>query len=213
MNNHYLIILMIHCLKFIKKKFLILKKRNRLKRIINREANLQVIIGAGGTSHDGWVSTDLPQFNVIKEKDWEYYFTTNKPIRLLAEHVLEHLTVEQVERSLYTAYHYLKHEGVFRIAVPDAFHKNDEYLNAVRPGGWDAGAKDHKTFWNIETLKSIGLKTGFTVIPLEYFDEKHIFHMTDYNDLNGYIKRSKKNSYIDQNVQDYTSLIIDLVKT
>ena len=203
---------MIHYLKFIRKKIRIFKNRNRLKRIIHREAILQIIIGAGGTSYDGWVSTDLPQFNVIREKDWEYYFTTNKPIRLLAEHVLEHLTIEQVEKTLYIAYHYLRHKGVFRIAVPDAFHKSKEYLDAVKPGGWDAGAEDHKTFWNIEKLKNVGLKTGYKVIPLEYFDEKHIFHMADYDDKNGYIKRSKKNFYIDQNVPDYTSLIIDLIK-
>lgn len=206
MNSLLLII------KNARKKWRTTESRSRLKLNISRIENLQILIGAGGTSFPGWVTTDLQQFNISRETDWKYYFKKNKPLKLLAEHVLEHLTLEQVELALTFSFKYLRKGGVFRIAVPDAYHNNETYLNAVKPGGWDKGADDHLTFWDIDSLKHIGEKTGFIVKPLEYFDKNRVFHITNYCDDNGHIKRSIKNNYSDVNVPEYSSLILDLIK-
>jgi predicted SAM-dependent methyltransferase len=173
---------------------------------------MQVILGAGNTCYNGWISTDQPLFNILNETDWKRYFNKKPPHKLLAEHVLEHLSPEENKKALMLAYKHLISGGSFRIAVPDANHENTVYLEAVKPGGWDAGADDHKTFWDVDLFTQIAESAGFKVIPLEFYDNQHIFHITDYTNDNGYIERSRKNKYVDVNVPDYTSLIMDLIK-
>lgn len=209
MNNN----LLSKYLKKIRKYCRLILKRRQLKKNISLHANcLRVILGAGNTFYDGWVSTDQPLFNILNENDWKRYFHKKPPHRLLAEHVIEHLSPEENKRALTFAYRYLANGGSFRIAVPDAYHRDMGYLKAVKPGGWDAGADDHRTFWDVDSLRQIAESVGFKVIPLEYFDNQHTFHIIDYKNENGYIERSQKNNYVDKNVPDYTSLIIDFLK-
>jgi len=199
--------------KFIRSIYRNWNKRLSLKRIIkSTDNNLNIVIGAGQTSFNGWISTDYPVFDITSEKHWKFLFKKSSIDKMLAEHVLEHLTEKQVAKVFSFSYQYLKRDGVFRFAVPDGYNSNAEYINAIRPGGWDIGADDHKVLWNQELFTEIASKNGFNVQLLEYYDMFGVFHSMPFEIADGYIFRCKNNNYIDKNVPNYSSLVIDLIK-
>ena len=55
---------------------------------------MRVIIGAGRTRLDGWISTQEDELNLLKRTDFERMFSDERPHALLAEHVWEHMTYE-----------------------------------------------------------------------------------------------------------------------
>ncbi len=174
------------------------------------EGVLKVDIGSGITEifENGWVKTDLPHFNITNESDWKYFFFQNSPHNLLAEHVLEHLTEEHAEIVISYAAKYMTSKGCFRIAVPDAFHEDDIYIQYVRPGGSGPGGDDHKSFWDHRMMTSLLEKYGFRIELLEYYDEHHQFHNKDFDYNNGHIIRSKTKGYKGE-IANFSSLIID----
>ena len=48
---------------------------------------LKVIIGAGKTNLDGWLSTQESELNLLDRNDFEKMFGDEKPTAFLAEHV------------------------------------------------------------------------------------------------------------------------------
>lgn len=52
---------------------------------------MKVIIGAGKTVFEGWISTQENEFNLLKVEDFERLFQKEKPEAFLAEHVWEHM--------------------------------------------------------------------------------------------------------------------------
>jgi predicted SAM-dependent methyltransferase len=97
-----------------------------------------------------------------------------------------------------------------RIAVPDGYHKDKEYIEWVRPGGSGIGADDHKHLFNWKSLSKYFEEHGFKAHPVEYWDKDGKFHTTYENDEKGYVLRSfindKRNS---DGKPHYTSLIVD----
>jgi len=63
---------------------------------------------------------------------------------MLAEHVWEHLTVEEGVVAARNCYTFLQPGGYVRCAVPDAFFRNDWYQNMVQIGG--PGPIDHPAY-------------------------------------------------------------------
>ncbi len=199
----------------------------------NDEINL--IVGSGPQKQEGWISTDIDRLNVIDKTSWARLLDYESVNRILAEHVLEHLTLEELFVSLSNVYLYLKPGGYLRLAVPDAFHPSRYYYNLVKPGGWETPF-EHKLFIDHEMLSRLAAEVGFEVKLLEYFDEKGIFHGVNYNDSDGEILRCAKNNigldvkndilmdkfygsipdHLKKQFQDrgmtYTSLIADLIK-
>ena len=179
---------------------------------ITFQKNISLIIGSGPTKYKGWFPTDLDTLDVTNVSDFEKYFRRKKINKILAEHVLEHLSDQEIEKMLNNIYKYSDNELIFRVAVPDGFHINNEYIKKVKPGGTGEGAKDHKHLFNFKTLTDKIEKFGFQAKLVEYWDEQGQFH-SSYTDKNGYIKRSLKNDK--RNIDgkpNYTSLIIDFYK-
>ena len=174
------------------------------------EPLLNVLIGAGTTSYDGWLSTDYPFFDITNPKHWNYLFKKNKPDYLLAEHVFEHLTVEQAKMALTCAFSALNEKGNFRIAVPDKNHPDPDYIEHVRPGGSGPGCDDHKSFWEYKSFCEMASAIGYHCNTLEYFDEKGQLHSSELDENLGKINRSI-HSY-KGSIKGYSSLIVDLVK-
>jgi predicted SAM-dependent methyltransferase len=169
---------------------------------------LKIILGSGTTRYEGWISTDLPHFNILKEDDWNYFFSTNSIDNLLAEHVLEHLKTEEVKQVIYSAHKFLKTRGCFRIAVPDAYHPDSNYRKNVAPP-----ADGHQSYWNVDTLQKVLVETGFQTEPLEYYTSDGKFSGKKLNPENGLIIRSRMMGHKDPELQNYSSLIIDSYKT
>src|SRR3954468_22373780 len=79
----------------------------------------RIVIGAGGTSEPGWIPTQAHQLDVTNAVSWACYFEPSSVDALLAEHVWEHLTLDQAKQAAAHCYRHLKPGGYIRVAVPD----------------------------------------------------------------------------------------------
>lgn len=185
----------------------------KLKKYVAHNDTLKIVIGASNIFEEGWFPTEEVFLNLLREEDFKRFFQNKKVDVFLSEHVFEHLTVEQADLALRNCYKYLKSGGYIRIAVPDGFHPNPNYIEMVKPGGTGSGADDHKVLYNYQTLETILKQAGFLPKPLEYFDENGNFHFFEWDKKTGMIHRSSR--YDERNQHKpltYTSLIYDGIK-
>jgi predicted SAM-dependent methyltransferase len=161
-----------------------------------------------------WYASDIDKLNITLEKDWRNLLFFLRLDNIMAEHVWEHLTESDTELANQNCFKFLKKGGILRIAVPDGFHPNQEYIDYVKPGGNGAGADDHKIIYDYKLMTERLEKVGFKVQLLEYWDENGKFHFIDWTDEGGHIRRSKRYDPRNQNgTLNYTSLIVDAVKS
>ena len=171
---------------------------------------LKVIIGAGSTRYEGWIATDIPAFDILKHEHWARLFQPNSIDRMLAEHVFEHLTAEQFQDVLRIARIYLADGGRIRIAVPDGYHPNPDYIQHVRPGGLGEGADDHKVLYTCDLMGDLLAAQGYDVQLLEYYDAAGEFHHRAWQAADGFVRRSAWHDSRNAAGQlVYTSLIVD----
>jgi predicted SAM-dependent methyltransferase len=151
--------------------------------------------------------------DVLNERHWTRLFAENSIDAILAEHVWEHLTLEQGLRAARNCRRFLKPGGYLRVAVPDGRHPDPEYIEWVRVGGSGAGADDHKVLYNGETFRGLFESAGLEVELLEYFDKDSVFHSVDWEPTAGKIYRSRRFDERNHNGQlKYTSVILDARK-
>ena len=185
----------------------------RLRRAVHSGGPLRIVVGSGGSGQPGWIMTDREFLDLLCPRDWQAFFEENSISAILAEHVWEHLTLAEGLAAAVTCHNYLKPGGRLRIAVPDGFHPNPDYIELVRVGGSGVGAVDHKVLYNHDTLASLLKRAGFEVKPLEYFDAAGNFRATDWSPADGLVRRSQR---FDPRNHDgrlrYTSLIVDARK-
>lgn len=174
----------------------------------------KIILGAGGTTYPDWVSTDKWLLDVTCVRDFEKYWKPNTLTAFLAEHVWEHLGSRQRSEANENCFKFLKPGGWLRIAVPDGFHPDRDYIEYVQPGGTGLGADDHQVLFNYHSLSEELNSAGFQVMLLEYWNESGQFVANDWSVEEGYVSRSVR---FDQRNRDgllrYTSLIVDAKKT
>ena len=185
----------------------------KIKKSLHKADSVRVIVGAGSTSYNGWISTDYPLLDICKEQSWHELFELGMIDALLAEHVFEHLTDNEVELALFNSYKFIKKGGYIRIAVPDGFHSSRSYIDLIKPGGTGIGSDDHKQLFNYTSLSEKLITAGFSVKLLEWYDEYKVFNYRDWVIEDGLILRSS--SFDERNINNpntYTSLIIDAVK-
>lgn len=154
---------------------------------------IKVIVGAASQRLPGWLATDIGMLNITQESAWINLFNPGSIDNILAEHVIEHLSLDELHRVFAHARRYLKAGGIFRIAVPDAFHPSRYYYNLVKPGGWETPI-EHKLFLDHEMLARIAEQSGYQIRLLEYFDESGVFHKVDYSPDDGSIQRCATNN-------------------
>lgn len=171
------------------------------------------MVGSSGVTPPGWIQTDIEYLNLLQPADWERFFQENTLSAILAEHVWEHLSVEDAARAAATCFAYLRPGGYLRLAVPDGFNPDPAYREWVRPGGTGPGADDHKVLYTHETMAALLTGVGFRVELLEHFDSSGKFHFTDWNPADGMIHRSRRFDERNQGGQlRYTSLVVDAFK-
>ncbi len=202
-------------LAFIKRMTPVMTRRipYRLFWLLFISSKRKINVGAGGTAASGWISTDIDDLNITYIKDWKRVLLYLRLDNIMAEHVWEHLSDEDTLLANQNCFNFLKKNGVMRLAVPDGYHPDKEYIEYVRPGGNGDGADDHKVLYNYKLMTERLEKVGFRVNLLEYWDEYGNFHFTDWTDEAGKIIRSKRYDKRNNNEQlEYTSLIIDAIK-
>lgn len=181
-----------------------------LRRQIGSSAPLNVLIGGGQTSYEGWIFTDRDFLDITNPQDWSNLFDPGSIDRVLCEHVLEHLSEQECVLALTEAYRYLKPGGLMRIAVPDAYRRDPAYVAEASPPN-----DGHKVFYNVDTLPPLLVRLGFSVLPLEYFDEREEFYARPWDERDGLVTRSVRfDRQQDFRRGDlyYTSLIVDARK-
>ena len=185
----------------------------RLRRELITNLKKRIVIGAEGKHDSGWIPTEIEFLNLLKSTDWESFFELNSIDAMLAEHVWEHISIEDSVVAAKMCFRYLKPGGYIRIAVPDGLHPSPRYIEWVKVGGTGPGADDHKVLYTYKTLKATLESAGFQVILYEFFDEEGHFHYRDWDPQAGMIHRSKR---YDKRNQDgnlnYTSIVLDAIK-
>lgn len=175
--------------------------------------SINLIIGAGTIKFKGWFATDIATLDVTNESHFKKYFNKKKIDKVLAEHVLEHLTDKELDLMIKHLFKYSSEDVNIRIAVPDGFHKDEKYIDLVKPGGTGEGADDHKHLFNYKSLSEKFKKWNFVPYLKEYWDENGEFHSIYINDEFGTIRRSFLNDLRNKDKKPhYTSLIIDFKK-
>lgn len=197
----------------IKKTVELNKFKNKLSENKNNNKPLKIVVGSSSIFENEWIPSEVHFLDLLDEKTWNQFFKKDEITYLLAEHVWEHLTEEEGKIAAKNCYKYLKKGGNLRVAIPDGYHPNSDYIDYVKPGGHGPGADDHKVLYTYKTFSKIFEEAGFVVKPLEYFNEKKEFQFNDWEIEKGYIHRSIKNDKRNINGEpNYTSIIIDAQK-
>jgi len=125
-----------------------LKKRMEELRMANAigrsRGDRKIIAGSAATTQAGWVSADYPLLDLTDARTFAAIIDSRSVSNFLAEHVWEYLSPEDGVRAGANCFKVLKQGGALRIAVPDGFHPDAEYIAQVRSDGSGAGEKDHK---------------------------------------------------------------------
>ena len=154
---------------------------------------MKIILGAGNTAYDGWISTQEHELNLLNAEDFERMFAPEEPTAFLAEHVWEHMTFEEGCIAAQNCFDYLQDGGYIRVAVPDKNFRNEWYQNMVKVGGNgdpEHPAFTHKIVYDYKTLSQVFQQAGFEVELLEWCDETGTFHYKYWNEQDGKIGRS-----------------------
>lgn len=171
---------------------------------------VKVVIGAASTEYEGWISTDYPVLDALNLIHWNYLFERSSIDRILAEHVIEHWTGDELRVFLRVIRPYMSEGGFIRLAVPDGFHPDQSYIDWVKPGGSGRGADEHKILYNHTYITQILSEEGYDYNLLEYFDEAGQFHHSPWKISDGFVERSANHDSRNKlSPLSYTSLIVD----
>lgn len=180
---------------------------------------LRVIVGGGAfdaENNPGWLSMKQDEVDLLSPQDWEHHFTPSSIDAILAEHVWEHLSLEEGLEAARRLWCYLKPGGFFRCAVPDGLFPDKNYQRMVRvggPGPSDHPAASHQVLYDYRSLSALFESAGFKVKLLEYHDEQGRFHFTDWDPAEGMIYRSRRFDHRNQEGKlAFASLIVDALK-
>ncbi|MBL4625667.1 MAG: hypothetical protein JKY42_11085 [Flavobacteriales bacterium] len=188
------------------------KARKVVAEMIKHNNPVQICVGSSGDDYTGWLPTEQNFLELLDEKTWTNLFDTPNSIdAMLAEHVWEHMSLEDGKSAAKMCYKFLKPGGFLRIAVPDGFTPDPEFIEAVDVGGYGRCADGHLVLYNHKTFTEVFEQAGFKVNKLEYFDENGKFIHNPWDLKTGIIKRSTGNKGANKDVFD-SSIILDAIK-
>ena len=207
-------------------KFFYYKYRfTKLKIFLNlSNKNVNLILGAALSRQKNWFSTNQEWFDIVQKSHWDRLFNSkkspsrNRVKRVLAEHVFEHLSLDEMRNALNLIYKNMVFGGSLRIAVPDGNNPNQEYINHCGINGIGADASDHKQFITFELLREEAERIGFKCHLIEGYLKNKKLISTPFNHELGDVIRSRSNQaiiypkegwdFVDAN----SSLIVDCLK-
>ncbi len=173
---------------------------------------IRLFLSAGPYTRENFIATQQEELDLLKREDWEQSFGERKVAVIVAEHVWEHLTVEEGRIAAQMCYDYLEGGGFVRCGVPDAYFPDEEYQRMVAVNG-PGPAADHKVVYDYRMLRVVFESAGFDVQLLEWWDAAGRFHCEDWNPDDGLIYRSRRFDSRNQTGKlGFTSLILDAVK-
>ena len=208
--------------KPLRQELVLLRKKTRysirkhiLRLALKGNAPLKIIVGAAETHQSGWLATNEQWLDITNERHWKQFFgNENRISHVVAEHVFEHLTNEEASRALNYMFERLTKNGRIRIAVPDGYNPNKEYIKHVEIAGIGDDASDHKQLLNLDTLTRLIEQAGFAAQHVEGFTKEGELVQVSWSSEDGFIRRSRQNNTQEkwQFPDAATSLIIDGIK-
>ncbi|MDB5319211.1 MAG: hypothetical protein JWN40_842 [Phycisphaerales bacterium] len=158
------------------------------------ETPRRIVIGASGVFEPGWTPTDAREFDLLQAQTWERFVQPESIDCLMAEHVWEHLTLDQGRTAALTCRRFLKPGGYLRVAVPDGLFPSADYQEYIKIGGKAGGGVvgGHLIVYTYAMLRDVFESAGFKTTLLEYHDEAGQFHYQDWDPAQGKIHRSKR---------------------
>lgn len=199
-------------IKYFKYRF----RRLRIMVPVARHQPLKVILGAAETYQKGWYSTNECWLDISNPRHWESVFHGRKLItHAVAEHVFEHLTHAEALQALKNVAEHMVAGGRIRIAVPDGYHPDKEYLRHVGINGIGDDAADHKQLLNTDVLQALLAEAGFQARHVEGYDKDANLVQLPYSPDDGAIRRSRLNRQPGKTwgfPDADTSLIVDGIK-
>lgn len=193
-------------------------RRHAIKKPVKQGEKIKIIIGAAETYRHGWYPTNEQWLDITKYSDWKAVFNGKKILtHVVAEHVFEHLTLDESKKALNCIYEYLTEQGRIRIAVPDGYNPDPTYIKHVGINGIGDDADDHKQLLNVDTLMALLQDAGFKPAHIEGYDHKGQLVQKSYSVEDGFIMRSRANpTNVKNNPWNFpdsnTSLIVDGIK-
>lgn len=190
------------------------RRRNGLRRSLSAAPSPRLVIGAAGIAQPGWIATDRDQLDLLQPESWAELLQPGSVDAMVAEHVWEHLSLDDGRRAAETCWRFLRPGGRLRIAVPDGWHPDPAYRDFARPQGLAPGADDHRVLYTLPTLRTMLEGVGYVVRPLEHFDERGEWHETAWSSDDGHIRRSRRFDPRNESgsLRRVTSLIVDAFK-
>lgn len=185
------------------------QRRAALRAKLAIDSPRRIVIGASGIYDPGWIPTDITEFDLLKPDDWQTYIEPNSVDAFLAEHVWEHLSLEDGRIAAQTCYRYLKPGGYLRIAVPDGNFPDAAFQEYIKVGGVGGGGTDggHLIVYTADVLADSLTRAGFSTRLLEYHDAQGRFHGQPWDAAGGIIHRSAA-----YDARGPISIIIDAIK-
>jgi ubiquinone/menaquinone biosynthesis C-methylase UbiE len=134
----------------------------------------KIQFGCGGNRLMGWENYDY-EVDISKPLP----FPNSSADAVLAEHVLEHISIHDAWNFIEECYRVLKSGGFLRLAVPSVsqiFKESDQdYYNFIARNNWGAATKkdavksiifnhEHKTIWEKESLNAIVQCINFNIL-------------------------------------------------
>lgn len=137
------------------------------------EPKMKINFGCGSNLLEGWINKDA-ECDIRKPLP----FADGVADRILAEHVVEHVTHQEAWSFFVECKRVLKRGGVLRVAIPDITRMQkkmtDEYRNAVKAGGHGDNPiraavfeHGHQAAWNQELLMTFLTAIGFKAEKVE----------------------------------------------
>lgn len=205
--------------QFVRQWLVAIRKRIRytarkyiLKAEIRKNIPLKIIVGAAETHQQGWLSTNEQWLDITSEDQWHSFFGNRQLLsRVVAEHVFEHLTQDGALAALESMSKRLAPGGKVRIAVPDGYNPDPQYIHHVGIGGIGDDASDHKQLFNRDSLSKLMIASGLAVKHIEGYTKDGALITNQWHADDGFIRRSRQNvSKESWNFPDAaTSLIVD----
>ena len=193
-------------------------RRYRITAPVSRGGSLKIIVGAAETWQEGWYTTNEDWLDITSAENWRTVFKGKRIItHVLAEHVFEHLTHDECRIALTHINGHMNKGGRIRVAVPDGYHPDSDYLRHVGIGGIGDDAADHRQLLTVDTLSALMTEAGFRPHYIEGYDSDGRLVQNEYSAEDGFIYRSRANETPESRkqwgfVDADTSLIVDGIK-
>lgn len=158
----------------------------------------KIQFGCGGNILQGWENYDA-EVDISKPLPFE----NDSVDAILAEHVLEHITIQEAWGFLEECFRILKIGASLRIAVPSVSRihalADEDYFNFIVKHGWGEPNRkgavksiifnhEHKTIWETSSLSSIISVLGFTICQPEDFMANTLHHQSVIGEKINYIE-------------------------